>query len=575
MNQWKQIGIIVGNTSVSNYKFIITELAAKVGDIIATEVTVPTTTFGETQQVYVWGRITGIDRFNPFFPAEAATELVKTGVQLADTPLSTLRDHLVGEVLILGRTTADLGTNLDMSPLTYPVKPSGYVLSPPADAVQKLLVGNAPTEKRLMLGDLIGRNDVNVHLSAKQIVTRHMAILAMTGGGKTVASRQIIKELSTHKYPLVIMDPHGDYLGFYEKQTELLKGTRVRLFYPDVKVSANNIDTIASLVEKMGTKLTDAQMPIHNDALYRNEFLEGESAVAFLERVSDKLDSWARGEDSTNDKYKPNSIWPVKRNIRNVIAKLTRMDENNANLRGRLKGYEFEPMPDPSMNPEEIVSPGQISIFYLAGFDHLAQSTIASLVLERLFEHRASLTGTIPPYMAVIEEAHNFIPSRNEGTSETPSLPTIRKMITEGRKFGTGLLIISQRPSRLDETTLAQCNTFLVLRLVNPKDKSFVRSVMENLSESDANILQSFGKGQGIISGQAVKFPMLVQVAFDEKLISDQIGNEDDLFAEVDNFELSPKQQSRRANSEDISDMVDVEDVKGRRKKRTSGRKSL
>jgi DNA helicase HerA-like ATPase len=575
MDQWKQIGIIVGNTSVSNYKFIITALAAKVGDIIATEVTVPTTTFGETQQVYVWGRITGIDRFNPFFPAEAATELVKTGVQLADTPLSTLRDHLVGEVLILGRTTADLDTNLDMSPLTYPVKPSGYVLSPPAEAVQKLLVGNEPTEKRLMLGDLIGRNDVNVHLSAKQIVTRHMAILAMTGGGKTVASRQIIKELATHKYPLVIMDPHGDYLGFYEKQAELLKGTRVRLFYPDVKVSANNIDTIASLVEKMGTKLTDAQMPIHNDALYRNEFLEDESAVDFLERVSDKLDSWTRGEDSTNDKYKPNSIWPVKRNIRNVIAKLRRMDENNANLRGRLKGYEFEPMPDPSMNPEEIVSPGQISIFYLAGFDHLAQSTIASLVLERLFEHRASLSGEIPPYMAVIEEAHNFIPSRNEGTSETPSLPTIRKMITEGRKFGTGLLIISQRPSRLDETTLAQCNTFLVLRLVNPKDKSFVRSVMENLSESDANILQSFGKGQGLISGQAVKFPMLVQVAFDEKLISDQIGNEDDLFAEVDNFELSPQQQNRRANSEDISDMVDVEDVKSRRKKRTSGRKSL
>ena len=98
---------------------------------------------------------------------------------------------------------------------------------------------------------------------------------------------------------------------------------------------------------------------------------------------------------------------------------------------------------------------------------------------------------------------------------------------------------------------------------------------MENLSESDANILQSFGKGRGLISGQAVKFPMLVQVAFDEKLISDQIGNEDDLFSEVDNFELSPRQQTRRANSEDISEMVDVQDVKSRRKQRPSTRKSL
>ena len=133
----------------------------------------------------------------------------------------------------------------------------------------------------------------------------------------------------------------------------------------------------------------------------------------------------------------------------------------------------------------------------------------------------------IPPFQAIIEEAHNFIPSRQEGTEETPSLATIRKVITEGRKFGTGLVLISQRPSRLDETTLAQCNSFLVLRLVNPRDKNFVRSVMENLSESDADILQTFGPGQGIVSGQAVRFPLLVKVKFDADLVSEAIGDED------------------------------------------------
>jgi DNA helicase HerA-like ATPase len=106
-------------------------------------------------------------------------------------------------------------------------------------------------------------------------------------------------------------------------------------------------------------------------------------------------------------------------------------------------------------------------------------------------------------------------------------LATIRKVITEGRKFGTGLILISQRPSRLDETTLAQCNSFLVLRLVNPRDKSFVRSVMENLSEADANVLQTFGPGQGIVSGQAVRFPLLVKVDFDADLVSEAIGDED------------------------------------------------
>ena len=172
-----------------------------------------------------------------------------------------------------------------------------------------------------------------------------------------------------------------------------------------------------------------------------------------------------------------------------------------------------------------------------------------SIVLEALFAHRSTLSGVIPPFQAVVEEAHNFIPSRQEGADETPSLPTIRKVITEGRKFGTGLVLISQRPSRLDETTLAQCNSFLVLRLVNPRDKSFVRSVMENLSEADANILQSFGPGQGIVSGQAVRFPLLVKVDFDADLVSDAIGDED-FISDAAKWKPDP---TRSANAETVA----------------------
>jgi hypothetical protein len=106
-------------------------------------------------------------------------------------------------------------------------------------------------------------------------------------------------------------------------------------------------------------------------------------------------------------------------------------------------------------------------------------------------------------------------------------------------------VLISQRPSRLDETTLAQCNSFLVLRLVNPRDKNFVRSVMENLSESDAGILQTFGPGQGIVSGQAVRFPLLVKVKFDSDLVSEAIGDED-FIAEASAWTLDPR---RTANA--------------------------
>jgi uncharacterized protein len=252
-------------------------------------------------------------------------------------------------------------------------------------------------------------------------------------------------------------------------------------------------------------------------------------------------------EDSPK-KFGVTTVNAVKRSLSFVLTALKQMEQNNKVLCERLKDdYQFHEMPDPKRDPEDIVRKKQVSIFYLAGYDHLTQSTIVSMVLDALFSHRAALTNRIPPFQTVIEEAHNFIPSRQEGTDETPSLMTVRKVITEGRKFGTGLMIISQRPARLDETILTQCNSFLVLRLVNPKDKSFVRSVMENLSESDANILQTFGPGQGIVSGQAVRFPLLVKVHHDKNFESSKIGDEDFLKAAASWKESDTRSRNRGA----------------------------
>ena len=153
------------------------------------------------------------------------------------------------------------------------------------------------------------------------------------------------------------------------------------------------------------------------------------------------------------------------------------------------------------------------------------QSTIVSLVLEKLFYARTK--KSIYPFQAVIEEAHNFCPAPREGTRDKPSLTTIRKIATEGRKWGASLILISQKPSRLDETSLSQCNTFICMRLSNPRDQEFVRRVIEQISQEDLRSLPNLGDGQCFISGQAVKFPLQVQVKFDADLQSGYVGNED------------------------------------------------
>ncbi len=531
---WTRIGTVVGNTSTGEYSFILRSFQAKLGDIVATRVEVPDAQGAAQRIVTVWGRIVSIDRFNPFFPAEAAQELADENIRFLDTVLSGSRDHLEAEVLILGTTGESDAATAQLSPLTYPVKPSAEVLYPPADDVRRLLTGDDDGSVKLKIGTLIARGDVEVSLSARHIVSRHLAILAMTGGGKTVAARRIIRELIDIKYPLVIFDPHGDYLGFFEKRS-LFTDTSVRVFYPMIRVRDSNLGIVADLIDKMGRKLTEAQQQFYQYLVSVTDMTDGEPATDYIQRLIDHASNIAakqrRDEDIPDEisSIRGTTINAAKRSLDFVLANLRQMEHNNERLRTqrRFKDYLFEEMPDPFDAPENIVRPGTVSIFYLAGYDHLNQSAIVSIVLEALFAHRSTLSNLIPPFQAVIEEAHNFIPSRQEGTDETPSLTTIRKVITEGRKFGTGLVLISQRPSRLDETTLAQCNSFLVLRLVNPRDKNFVRSVMENLSDSDANILQTFGPGQGIVSGQAVRFPLLVKVKFDSDLVSEAIGDED------------------------------------------------
>lgn len=99
---WTCVGTVVGSTSTAEYSFILRSFHAKLGDIVATRVEVPEVLGAAQKTVTVWGRIVSINRFNPFFPAEAAQELADENIRFLDTVLSGSRDHLEAEVLILG-----------------------------------------------------------------------------------------------------------------------------------------------------------------------------------------------------------------------------------------------------------------------------------------------------------------------------------------------------------------------------------------------------------------------------------------------------------------------------------------
>ena len=511
------IGTVVGNTSPHEFRFVLRSRSAKMGDLVAVSMDVPADSYDKFTNVTVWGRIVELDRYNPFLPVEAGQELADEGIKLLDTILSFSRDQTEAKVLVLG--CAPEGDYRTLNPLNYPVTPGAEVLLPPPDSVKRILTGDEDVH-RLRLGWLVGRREVEVNIKTNPIVARHMAILAMTGGGKTVAARRVIRELLIAKYPLVILDPHGDYLGFWARR-ELFPQNSIRLFYPHVRVQEQTRDLIAFLIREMTQGFTEPQREAYEAALEQTRIDEnGNEVSVFIDRLQQELGN------IQNPPRHPGTIPAVRRGLRIVQGHLDAMKQSNDRLRERLSQFPFEPLPDPITQSYEIVQPGQASIIYLGGYDHLTQSTMVALVLKHLFEKRASLSNEIPPLLCVVEEAHNFIPSAGEGQANTPSVEIIRKVITEGRKFGVGLLLISQRPSRLDETTLSQCNTYMIFRLVNPRDQSFVERVMENLTRADSRLLPGFGPGQGIVSGQGVRFPLLIQVEQDKDLELTGLGDE-------------------------------------------------
>lgn len=533
-NGWRAIGTVVGNAGTAEFTFILRQFKARVGDIVALGMEIPDGSYEGQFRIYVWARVTDIHRFNPFFPLEAAQEIAGEGISLEDTVLSGTRDQLEASALILGATTEENFS--DLFALTYPVKPASTVYHPPADAVRKLLIGDRSSERTALIGTLIARDDVDVELSAQRLVARHLAVLAMTGGGKTVAARRIIRELISYHYPLLILDPHGDYIGL-SRCSDMLRsesgGCEVRLFYPELLIQRDGEELVTTLILQMTSGLTDPQSEYLRGLYERLPAREGEKGLAYIKRLLQQAKQEIGGSNPPGALAKTGNwratIGVVSRNLRIVLDRLERMQRTSEQMRAssKLKGLKFEPLPNPFSQPENIVRPAQVSILYLGGYDHITQCSIAAITMQALFEHRANLTGRIAPFFTVIEEAHTFIPSVREGTQDAVSLPVVRRIITEGRKFGAGLMLISQRPNRLDETIISQCNSFLILRLVNPRDQKFVRDVMENLTDSDARMIPGFGPGQGIISGQVVRFPLPVKVKMDTELKFSEIGDED------------------------------------------------
>jgi DNA helicase HerA-like ATPase len=347
---------------------------------------------------------------------------------------------------------------------------------------------------------------VPIALDVKELVSTHMAILAGTGSGKSYTAGVLIEEMlrTYNRAAVLIFDPHGEYNTLAEMRGHpAFKGhdgyaPKVKILVPDeirIRVSSLDYYDIITLLPHM----SDRQQSILN------------KAYAILKKHK-------RGE------YR----WDVQDLVAAVYEADTQVDEEGNEKAGssapalewkldRLARSEYFHSID-HLTPPDLLEPGRATVLQLNEISQEEQQVICAAVLRQAYQARInSQKGKITPedenylpypVFILLEEAHRFAPAHEPSRCKQ----VLRTILSEGRKFGLGMGLITQRPGKLDSDVLSQCMSQFLMRIVNPVDQESLKHGVEAAGRDLLKELPALTKGQVIVSGACVNTPVLCQV---------------------------------------------------------------
>jgi hypothetical protein len=154
----------------------------------------------------------------------------------------------------------------------------------------------------------------------------------------------------------------------------------------------------------------------------------------------------------------------------------------------------------------------KITVVDLSGIPSEVLGVVVSVLCRVIFDFQFWFPEpTARPVVLALEEAHNYVPRAGVGRGQA-ARASVERIAKEGRKYGLGLALVSQRPSEISETVLAQCGTFVALRLTNPSDQGYVKALVPDALGEIMSALPALERGEAILSGEAVVLPMRVQM---------------------------------------------------------------
>jgi DNA helicase HerA-like ATPase len=414
------------------------------------------------------------------------------------------------------------------------------------------------------IGKHSSSENLSVYADLHKLVLRHCAILGSTGSGKSNTTVSILKAIldGYQGSRVILVDPHGEYSSaFPDAKVFKINEFANPLFIPFWLMS---FDELAYFL--VGAKPADDQKPDYrlfrelvtnlkkeNCALKAGvvnpDFVTADSPIPFSARkLWHEMNWWLNASFTTTKKdeqTRENAVIENEGDCENLVgAKFTshlstatiaspfKTQHNDfysyeKKILSRLKDSRYDFLFNPgdfkdATSPKDlhnllnewIGSEKKLAILDLSGVPFEVLDITVGLITRFIYDsmfwgRHETYTGKNRPLLLAYEEAHNYL---NKNDNNSYSKLAVEKVFKEGRKFGLGALVISQRPSEISETILAQVGTFIALRLTNSGDQSIVKSSAPDNLNSLIDLLPSLRTGEAIIVGEAIKIPSRVRL---------------------------------------------------------------
>jgi len=422
--------------------------------------------------------------------------------------------------------------------------------------------------KHVVIGSLSSAESIPAKLAIDELVTRHSAVLGSTGSGKSTTIASLLQAITAVSadgnggYPsarILMLDIHGEYRKalsdvatiysvdpqpgeekllipywalsavdlLYFLTGDLDGGPREAAFTNkifDLKVRSHVAKNFPGVEE--GSITVDTPLPFSLKKLWYDLINFEVTTFEGPDRDQPTLQDVGDADALIEPRYKPHAMGSQGPFLNQQAFGIRR--QLNL-LRSRLldRRYDFllhpgpwEPKLDGSceLDLDELLSgwiggAKPITILDLSGVPSVVLErligSILQVVYESLFWSREKSEGGVDrPLLVVMEEAHRYLSSGADSLASE----MVQRIAKEGRKYGVGAMVISQRPSEVDETILSQCGTFFALRLSNSTDRERVRGTLPDGLVGLLDVLPVLRTGEAIVMGEAVKLPMRCRV---------------------------------------------------------------